>query len=566
MAGLKKLPIGIENFEEMRREDFYYVDKSHVIEQLLTQWGKVNLFTRPRRFGKSLNMSMLQSFFEIGKDKTLFDGLRISDNQELCEKYQGKFPVVSVSLKGINGATYEEARRFLIKTINEEARRLSVLSDSTELDETDHELLTQLKKKEMTNDSLVYSIRELTELLEKHYGSKVIVLIDEYDVPLAKANENGYYDEMVLLIRNLFENALKTNSSLKFAVLTGCLRIAKESIFTGLNNFKVYSITDKSFDETFGFTDAEVKELLRYYGQEKYYETVKEWYDGYRFGNVAVYCPWDVINFCSDHLADPGLEPKNYWANTSGNSVISHFIDSVGKPQKLTRMELEQLVNGGIVQKEINSELTYKELYSSIDNLWSTLFMTGYLTQRGEPSGNRYNLVIPNREIRNIITNHILKMFKENVKDDGKTVSDLCDALLNQNPEKVELIFTEYMKKTISIRDTFARKPTKENFYHGLLLGILGFKENWSVMSNRESGDGFGDILIRIEDEDVGIVIEVKYADDGNLQGECEKALQQIIDIRYTEALEQEGIHTIIKYGIACYRKKCKVLMRIDKQ
>lgn len=566
MAGLKKLPIGIENFEEMRREDFYYVDKSHVIEQLLTQWGKVNLFTRPRRFGKSLNMSMLQSFFEIGKDKTLFDGLRISDNQELCEKYQGKFPVVSVSLKGINGATYEEARRFLIKTINEEARRLSVLSDSTELDETDHELLTQLKKKEMTNDSLVYSIRELTELLEKHYGSKVIVLIDEYDVPLAKANENGYYDEMVLLIRNLFENALKTNSSLKFAVLTGCLRIAKESIFTGLNNFKVYSITDKSFDETFGFTDAEVKELLRYYGQEKYYETVKEWYDGYRFGNVDVYCPWDVINFCSDHLADPGLEPKNYWANTSGNSVISHFIDSVGKPQKLTRMELEQLVNGGIVQKEINSELTYKELYSSIDNLWSTLFMTGYLTQRGESSGNRYNLVIPNREIRNIITNHILKMFKENVKDDGKTISDLCDALLNKNPEKVELIFTEYMKKTISIRDTFARKPTKENFYHGLLLGILGFKENWSVMSNRESGDGFGDILIRIEDEDVGIVIEVKYADDGNLQGECEKALQQIIDIRYTEALEQEGIHTIIKYGIACYRKKCKVLMRIDKQ
>ena len=566
MAGLKKLPIGIENFEEMRREDFYYVDKSHVIEQLLTQWGKVNLFTRPRRFGKSLNMSMLQSFFEIGKDKTLFDGLRISDNQELCEEYQGKFPVVSVSLKGINGATYEEARRFLIKTINEEARRLSVLSDSTELDETDHELLTQLKKKEMTNDSLVYSIRELTELLEKHYGSKVIVLIDEYDVPLAKANENGYYDEMVLLIRNLFENALKTNNSLKFAVLTGCLRIAKESIFTGLNNFKVYSITDKSFDETFGFTDAEVRELLRYYGQEKYYETVKEWYDGYRFGNVDVYCPWDVINFCSDHLADPGLEPKNYWANTSGNSVISHFIDSVGKPQKLTRMELEQLVNGGIVQKEINFELTYKELYSSIDNLWSTLFMTGYLTQRGEPSGNRYNLVIPNREIRNIITNHILKMFKENVKDDGKTVSDLCDALLNQNPEKVELIFTEYMKKTISIRDTFARKPTKENFYHGLLLGILGFKENWSVMSKRESGDGFGDILIRIEDEDVGIVIEVKYADDGNLQGECEKALQQIIDIRYTEALEQEGIHTIIKYGIACYRKKCKVLMRIDKQ
>ena len=565
MAGLKKLPIGIENFEEMRREDFSYVDKSHVIEQLLTQWGKVNLFTRPRRFGKSLNMSMLQSFFEIGKDKTLFDGLRISDNQELCEKYQGKFPVVSVSLKGINGATYEEARRFLIKTINEEARRLSVLSDSTELDETDHELLTQLKKKEMTNDSLVYSIRELTELLEKHYGSKVIVLIDEYDVPLAKANENGYYDEMVLLIRNLFENALKTNSSLKFAVLTGCLRVAKESIFTGLNNFKVYSITDKSFDETFGFTDSEVKELLHYYGQDEFYETVKEWYDGYRFGDADVYCPWDVINFCDDHRVDSNLKPKNYWANTSGNSVISHFIDSMKEPRKLTKMELEQLVNGGMVQKEINPELTYKELYSSIDNLWSTLFMTGYLTQRGEADGNRYNLAIPNREIRNIITTHILKMFKEDVKDDGKTVNDLCDALLDRNPEKVEEIFTGYMRKTISIRDTFAQKPTKENFYHGLLLGILGFKENWSVMSNRESGDGFSDILIRIEDEDIGIVIEVKYADDGNLEAECERALQQIIDIRYTESLEQEGIHTILKYGIACYKKKCKVVMEIQK-
>ena len=565
MAGLKKLPIGIENFEKLRQEDFYYIDKTQLIEQLLTRWGEVNLFTRPRRFGKSLNMSMLQSFFEIGKDKTLFDGLRISDNQELCEKYQGKFPVVSVSLKGINGATYEEARRFLIKTINEEARRLSVLSDSTELDETDHELLTQLKKKEMTNDSLVYSIRELTELLEKHYGRKVIVLIDEYDVPLAKANENGYYDEMVLLIRNLFENGLKTNSSLKFAVLTGCLRVAKESIFTGLNNFKVYSITDKSFDETFGFTDSEVRELLHYYGQDEFYETVKEWYDGYRFGDADVYCPWDVINFCSDHRVDPKLKPKNYWANTSGNSVISHFIDSMKEPRKLTRMELEQLVNGGMVQKEINPELTYKELYSSIDNLWSTLFMTGYLTQRGEADGNRYNLAIPNREIRNIITTHILKMFKEDVKDDGKTVNDLCDALLNRDPEKVEEIFTGYMRKTISIRDTFAQKPTKENFYHGLLLGILGFKENWSVMSNRESGDGFSDILIRIEDEDIGIVIEVKYADDGNLEAECERALQQIIDIRYIEALEQEGIHTILKYGIACYKKKCKVVMEIQK-
>lgn len=523
MAELKKLPIGIENFEEIRQEDFYYVDKTRLIEQLLAQWGEVNIFTRPRRFGKSLNMSMFKSFFEIGKEKNLFEGLYISKNLKLCEEYQGKYPVVSISLKGINGTTYEEARGFLVKTINEEARRLLFLSGSPKLDETDQELLKQLKKKEMSNDSLVYSIRELTELLEKHYEKKVIVLIDEYDVPLAKANENGYYDEMVLLIRNLFENGLKTNRSLKFAILTGCLRVAKESIFTGLNNFKIYSITDKSFDETFGFTDSEVRKLLEYYGQEEYYETVKEWYDGYRFGDVEVYCPWDVINFCSDHRTDPKLAPKNYWANTSGNSVISHFIESVNEPHKLTKMELEQLVNGGIVQKEINPELTYKELYSSIDNLWSTLFMTGYLTQRGEPNGDRYNLVIPNREIRNIVTNHILKMFKESVKEDGKTVGEFCDALLKQNPEKVESIFTDYMKKTISIRDTFVKKPTKENFYHGLLLGILGFKENWSVMSNRESGDGFSDILIRIEDEDVGIVIEVKYASDGNMEKECKK-------------------------------------------
>ncbi len=504
MAALKKLPIGIEDFEEMRREDFYYVDKTRLIEQLLAQWSKVNLFTRPRRFGKSLNMSMFQSFFEIGRDKALFDDLYISGNHALCEAYQGKFPVVSLSLKSINGTTYEEARRFLVKTINEEARRLSLLSNSENLDEADLELFDHLRRKDMTNDSLVYSIRELTELLEKHYGEKVIVLIDEYDVPLAKANENGYYDEMVLLLRNLFENGLKTNNSLKFAILTGCLRVAKESIFTGLNNFKIDSITDKSFDEMFGFTDREVKALLHYYGQDVHYETVKEWYDGYRFGSADVYCPWDVINYCSDHRADDNLAPKNYWANTSGNNVISHFIDSINEPQKLTKIELERLVNGGMVQKEINEELTYKELYSSI-----------------------------------------------------------CCALLNQKPEIVERCFTEYMKKTISIRDTFVQKPTKENFYHGLLLGILGYKENWSVSSNRESGDGFADILIQIEDEDVGIAIEVKYAEDGNLERECRNALEQIVDKRYTEALELEGIHRILKYGIACYKKKCRVVMAI---
>ena len=571
MSGLVKLPVGIENFEEIRTNGYYYVDKTNLIEQLFESRGKVNLFTRPRRFGKTLNMSMLKYFFEIGVDPSLFEGLNISRNKQLCKEHMGKYPVILITLKNVDGMDFQEAKQRFIDLIGTEAARFRFLLDSDRLtmdDKERYKALISIKNGaySMSNQVFTRSLKTLSELLNKHYDQKTVILMDEYDVPLDKAFQQGYYREMVLLIRGILGDALKTNDSLSFAVLTGCLRISKESIFTGLNNFKILSITDVRFDEQFGFTDKEVKDLLSYYHVENRMEETKQWYDGYHFGNVDVYCPWDVINFCSDHLADPGLEPKNYWANTSGNSVISHFIDSVGKPQKLTRMELEQLVNGGIVQKEINSELTYKELYSSIDNLWSTLFMTGYLTQRGEFSGNRYNLVIPNREIRNIITNHILKMFKENVKDDGKTVSDLCDALLNQNPEKVESIFTEYMKKTISIRDTFAQKPTKENFYHGLLLGILGFKENWSVMSNRESGDGFGDILIRIEDEDVGIVIEVKYADDGNLQGECEKALQQIIDIRYTEALEQEGIHTIIKYGIACYRKKCKVLMRIDKQ
>ena len=399
--------------------------------------------------------------------------------------------------------------------------------------------------------------------LTKHHGIKTVILVDEYDVPLAKAFEYGYYDQMANLIRGFLGNALKTNDSLQFAVLTGCMRISKESIFTGLNNFKIYSITDKRFHTAFGFTDEEVRELLHYYGQDNCYETVKEWYDGYQFGGAEVYCPWDVINFCSDRRADEKLIPKNYWANTSGNSVINHFVDSVNEPQKLTRMELERLVNGGMVQKELNQELTYKDLYTSIDNLWSTLFMTGYLTQRGEPDGNRYNLVVPNREIRNIITEHILKMFKDKIKNDGETLNAFCNALLNQEAEKVEKIFTEYMRKTISIRDTFAQKPTKENFYHGLLLGILGFKENWSVLSNREAGDGFSDILIQIEDADIGIVIEVKYAEDGNLDRECKNALKQMIDRRYIETLEQEGIHTILKYGIACYKKNCKVVLEV---
>ena len=556
-----KLPIGIENFAEVRKSGFYFVDKTKLIEELLTQWGQANLFTRPRRFGKTLNMSMLRYFFEIGTDKSLFDGLYICGNKKLCEEYMGRFPVVTISLKGVNATDYENAKAQLIRVINREARRLQFLEDSERLRTSDLKQFDRLLDSSMDMATLTDSLRELTELLEKHYQKKAIVLIDEYDVPLAKANEHEYYDEMVLLIRNLFENVLKTNDSLKFAVLTGCLRVAKDSIFTGLNNFNVYSITDVDFDENFGFTDAEVKELLKYYGQEEHYETVKEWYDGYRFGNAEVYCPWDVISYCDRHRNNPTLPPENYWLNTSGNDVLEHFIDSIGEQKKITRMELEQLVNGESVQKEIRQNLTYRELYESVDNLWSTLFMTGYLTQRGEANGNRYYLVVPNREIRNIITEHILELFKDNVEKDGQMVNEFCNALLQGKPEKVERIFTEYMKKTISVRDTFVRKPTKENFYHGILLGILSFKGGWMVSSNKESGDGYSDILIRIDDVNIGIVIEIKYAQDGKEEAECKEALRQIIDEHYTEALERDGIHKIMKYGIACNVKRCRVML-----
>ena len=562
----KKLPLGIENFEKLRSEDFYYIDKTDWIVELLRNWAEVTLFTRPRRFGKTLNMNMLKSFFSIHCKKALFDGMKIVKEKELCEKYMGKFPVILISLKGIEAMNYEDAFHTAVQLLNRTASEFDYLEKSDILSEEDKVAFKQLLDINMNTATLMSSLLMLSRLLAKHHGAKTIILIDEYDVPLAKAFDYGYYDQMVSLISGFLGNALKTNDSLQFAVLTGCMRISKESIFTGLNNFKIYSITDKRFNTAFGFTDDEVRELLHYYDQDKYYETVKEWYDGYHFSGAEIYCPWDVINFCSDHLEDEKMPPKNYWANTSGNSVINHFIDSVDEPQKLTRMELERLVNGGIVQKEINQELTYNELYASIDNLWSTLFMTGYLTQRGEADGNRYSLVVPNREIRNIITDHILKMFKEKIRNDGEMLNEFCDALKNQEPEKVEELFTEYMKKTISIRDTFVQKPTKENFYHGILLGILGFKEDWSVLSNREAGNGFSDILIQMEDEEIGILIEVKYADDGNLEKECEKALHQIMDVNYVEALEQEDVHTILKYGIACYKKKCKVMLEIEKR
>ena len=559
-----RLPVGIEDFAEIRRHGYYYVDKTQLIEQVLNRRNKVSLFTRPRRFGKTLNMSMLQHFFEIGTDPKFFQGLSISKNNELCEKHMGKYPVVSISLKSIHADSYAKAKAQLIKLVNREARRVQFLLDSDRLTAVDKALFSELLDREMEEDTLVSSLQELTELLEIHFGQQVIVLIDEYDVPLAKANQNGYYDEMALLLRNFFENVLKTNDSLEFAVLTGCLRIAKESIFTGLNNFKVYSITDTDYDETFGFVDDEVKKMLKSLNQQDHYEEVKEWYDGYRFGNTDVYCPWDVVNYCADHLTTPNATPKNYWLNTSGNEVINHFIDSVGEPQKLAKTELERLVSGNVVRKRIDEAITYKELYSTIDNLWSTLFMTGYLTQRGSEDDGRYRLVIPNREIRNIVTDHILSLFQDEVKKDGQMANAFCQALMEGKEKEVERLLTAYMGKTISIRDTFVRKSIKENFYHGILLGILSFKTGWEVSSNRESGTGFSDILIEIDDSDIGIVIEVKYSDDEDqLEKDCKEALKQIKDRDYTQKLRDAGFHKILKYGIACQIKTCKVLVEI---
>ena len=561
MAEFIKLPVGIENFEKIRRDGFYYVDKTGLIEQLLNNWGEVNLFTRPRRFGKTLNMSMLKCFFEIGTDQSLFEGLYISKNKALCDAYMGKYPVISISLKGVNADSYENARSLLKRIVMEEAKMHRIIMSGNRLDDIDKAEYMSLVTGEMGEDTLVYSMKTLTALLEKYYEKKVIVLIDAYDVPLAKANENGYYDQMVLLVRNLFENVLKTNSSLKFAVLTGCLRVAKESIFTGLNNFKTNSILDDEYDETFGFVDDEVKEMLHYYGQDTHYETVKEWYDGYRFGNADVYCPWDVINYCDAHRRNPMLPPENYWTNTSGNDVLKHFIESAGAAKGLAKTDLERLVNGEIVEKDIREDLTYNELYASMDNLWSTLFMAGYLTHKGRVDTKRYRLAVPNREIRNIITEQVLALFKQNVEKDGQLLNDFCTALSDGHTDEVERLFSEYMKKTISVRDTFARKELKENFYHGLLLGILGFKAGWSVMSNRESGNGFSDIMIMIDDAEIGIVIEVKYVESHDLEAVCKDALKQMIDKRYTEYFEQQGIKKILKYGIACRVKECKVML-----
>lgn len=568
----KKLPVGIESFEKIRTQDFYYVDKTVMIRDLIQRWGEVNLFTRPRRFGKSLNMSMLRSFFEIGTDPLLFDGLKISKEKELCEKYMGKFPVISISLKDVEGSDYDVARTLLCSVIGNEALRFyELLKSSPKLNEVEHRQYEQLVCTDheqrgsfaMSDSVLMGSLKTLSSLLEKHYEKKVILLIDEYDVPLSKANEQGYYNEMVFLMRNLLQQVLKTNSSLYFAVLTGCLRVAKESIFTGLNNFKIYSITDVRFDEYFGFTDSEVKEMLAYYGQEAKVQTVREWYDGYHVGTLDVYCPWDVISYCDDLIDDKDAAPKNYWINTSGNDVVRHFIEKMGNG--VMKGEMEALIDGKEVEKEIHEDLTYHEIYDSVNHLWSMLFMTGYLTRQEPADGDRYKLVIPNLEIRSIFIRQIMAMFKKEVAKDGKLLESFCNALEQGNAAEVEKLFSSYLKKSISIRDTFVQKTLKENFYHGILLGILGYKDGWILKSNKESGNGYSDIWIYDEEKELGIIIEVKYAEESQFEVVCREAIAQIDKNRYAEELREEGCHSILKYGIACYKKRCQVTVVKEK-
>ena len=552
----RKLPVGIENFEEIRTEGFYYVDKTGLIRDLLNNWGKVNLFTRPRRFGKTLNMSMLKSFFEIGADRTLFDGLAISRETALCEAYMGKFPVVFVSLKGVDGLTFEDAYTMLKTIVRTEASRHYYLKTSEKVSTENKQIFEEIlsgKYEEMAD-----SLRLLSQMLFQHYGQKAVLLIDEYDVPLDKAFQHGYYREMVALIRSLFGQALKTNDFLQFAVLTGCLRVSKESIFTGLNNFKVLSITDSRFDEHFGFTDAEVKMLLDDYNLTAHNGETKEWYDGYRFGCVDVYCPWDVINHVDRLCSEPNAEPQAYWINTSGNDLVKRFVD---KADKTTQGEIERLIAGEAIEKAVRLELTYNEIDSSIDNLWSVLFTTGYLTQAGKAARGVSKLVIPNREVREVFILQIQEWFKETVVQDEKPMQAFCQAFLDGNAGEIQKRLTAILGKMISILDTKARDDQKENFYHGLLLGLLRSEPNWLILSNAESGDGFSDILIEPEDPDAGIVIEVKYSPMlAGMESACEAAMNQIKEKRYDERLRNEGRENITAFGIAFCKKRCRVI------
>ncbi len=566
MKTMKKLPIGIEHFEEMRREDFYYVDKTGMIKELLENKAKVNLFTRPRRFGKSLNMSMLKYFFEYGCDSSLFEGLAIAKEDKLCQEYMGKFPVVSVTLKGAGSLKFQTARGMLCSIVGNEAMRFAFLENSSRLSDREKEQYRQLVNVDtsgrqsfiMSNEVLEDSLRMLCRLLQKHYDQKVILLIDEYDVPLDKAQHYGYYDEMSSLLRGMLGQALKTNDSLQFAVLTGCLRVAKESIFTGLNNLRVLTITSRQFDEHFGFLDREVKELLEFYGLSDRFDLVKEWYDGYRFGSEDVYCPWDVINYADSLRSDPDAKPRAFWINTSGNDIIRTFLKMAkGSVQR----EIEELVNGGTVVKKINQELTYRDLYKNIDNLWSVLFTTGYLTKRGETESEAYYLAIPNLEIRKIFIEQVMEWIQEEARKDTQKLDAFCDAFARGDAEAAEAGFGDYLWRTISVLDTGARREKKEHFYHGVLLGLLGHREEWDIRSNAETGEGFCDILIEIRDERIGIAIELKYAREDGLEAGCREALEQIENRRYESKLLQDGMKTIYKYGIACRKKECMVRM-----
>ena len=562
MTELLKTPVGIENFEDIRKQHFYYIDKTKLIEQLMSNWGQVNLFTRPRRFGKTLNMSMLRSFFEIGTDKSLFDGLYISKNKELCEEHMGKYPVIFLSLKGVDGLSFEDAKYRLTELIGFEAERFEVLSQSEKLSENEKNRYKSIialhnGMNMMDEKQLISSIQVLSQLLCKHFGQKVIILIDEYDVPLDKAFMNGYYEEMVTLIRGLFGQALKTNDFLQFAVLTGCLRVSKESIFTGLNNFKVLSILDTRYDEHFGFTDSEVKKLLDDYGLSSHLAEIKEWYNGYHFGNVDIYCPWDVINYIDELRYDGNVRPQDYWSNSSGNAIVRRFID---KADTRTKDEIERLIAGESIEKDISPELTYDELDKSIENLWSVLFTTGYLTHHGCTESGKYRLAIPNREVRNLFIKKIREWFGDTSRNDGKKLEEFCNAFYEKNPMKIEQLFGDYLWNTISIRDTAVAKEKKENFYHGILLGLLGYKENWLTKSNAESGLGYSDILVEIPDNRTGVVIELKYAEDGDMDTACARALEQIEEKNYVDKLKQDGMRNFIRYGIACYKKDCKVV------
>lgn len=568
MANTLKLPVGIDDFRKLRESEFYYVDKTRLIEQLLLNWSEVTLFTRPRRFGKTLNMSMLKSFFDIGTDEALFDGLYISGNKELCDEYMGKYPVIFLSLKGVEGLTYEEAFEAFVRIMGKEVNRVSFLADSDKLTQIEREQykgLTIMKNGRLAFDKekLISSLQLLSQLLYKHYGKKTVILIDEYDVPLDKALQNGYYNEMVSLIRGLFGQALKTNEFLQFAVLTGCLRISKESIFTGLNNFKVMSITDSRFDEQFGFTDEEVKRLLSDYGMDSHFDEVKEWYDGYHFGRADVYCPWDVINH-ADHLRDDGdAKPQTYWINSSGNSLVRCLIN---RADSSTKDEIERLIAGEAIEKVIRQDLTYDEIENSIDNIWSVLFTTGYLTKVGEvkladSESYAYKLIIPNKEVREVFVLQIQEWFKAVVANDNDTMKLLSKAILDKDETILARQLNIVMGRMISILDTKAPDDMKENFYHGLLLGLLrGSNPEWLIRSNRESGDGFSDILIKPENPDLGIVIEVKYAKEfKKLDAACDAAMAQIKEKRYDETLRDEGRCDILAYGIAFCRKRCRV-------